>query len=287
MKEYFVAVALFCSLIWLSGCGKDNQVTNNSGPDHTPTYTYTFNGKVIDRDQLAGYVELHYFQNNFYVGKAEDIKLRKNIITFVIAQFFSIDKQSFLLDNNPLINTFQLKSRDDNSYKTDIHRSTDANPLILNFGNDRPNIFEKGASELYPAFSHEVFFGEPVRIVNFTPNQVLDPSKSVTLELNSSKNQLINHKVLVRSYKKVPGSPEPDELELDYVWFNQLKNTNKIVIPSQVLERCNADHHDIVVVREEAMLVPVDVNRAKLNKHKQYYMLYVGSSTFRTSFLLK
>lgn len=279
MKQFFFAVALclaaLVSTLLLTSCGNDNQVL-------PPVLQFSVH--EIDQSSLAGTVELYYDKHDYYSNADSSKVYDGSLITKVHATFKSADGKGYIKENNPRINSVALDLFSDNFiHQTSRYFDTDTDPLVLNLGNGKSNTFEKDASELYPAFSHNVSFGKPAQLLNFTPNQVVDKNQDLQLTWEASSNELTEF--IVHVFSLVPKGN--DDSKPIYSKFYKVQNTNNLTVPKEVLAKCTGSIHQIVLNKKEGVLVPVEVNRALLNKHDTYKVLYIASSSHRTSFIVK
>lgn len=271
MKKYFVVVALFCSLIF-AGCSNDNLISG-----------YEFNERTYDKSNIVGLVEFNYNQDDYYTSDGVDKVHHENVYYSVTAHFDSEDRESYSNENKVAVNSRQLIKNDVNYYQTGFTGPAFNSDFDVYLGYGKTNTVEKAESDLYPAFKHEVGFGEPVKLLNLVANQVVDKHKDLNLFWEKSSNEITDYTVHVYSYV----SNGNGGLSIKYTHSINLGNVSSVVIPKKVLKRCKGTINHIEVTKNEGVFVPMEVNPDRFYKDKQYKVLYVAHSTYKTSFVLK
>lgn len=271
MKRFFVAVALFCSLL-LAACSYDNLITG-----------YVINNRTYNKKAIVGIVEFNYNNDNYYTSSGNGKICYEDVYYHVTAHFDKEDRQTYSDEKKITVNTHQLPKDDNNCYRTSFAYQGKNPDFDVYLGYGKTNTVEKDASELYPAFSHNVSFGKPAKLLNFTPNQIVNKSQDLHISWEASSNELTDYTVNIFSYANNKNGNQVIKFSRTF----SLGNVNSLVIPKKVIKFCNGSINHIEISKREAVFIPVEVNRDKFNELEEYKLLYIARSIYRTSFLVR
>lgn len=237
----------------------------------------------IDSNSIVGIVEFHYNHDDYYTSGDSNKRYHNALYYQVTAIFANVSRKGYYEENSIKVNSLSLTNNGENYYQTGYKYYGYDTDLSVHLGNESSNIIEKDASELYPAFSHNISFGKPAKLLNFTPNQIVNKSQDLHISWEASSNELTEFTVHIFSLvPKDNGNNKPI-----YSKIFKLQNVNSLTIPKEVLTKCIGTINELVLVKKEGVLVPIDVNRAMLNDRETYNIAYIAHSNFRTSFLVR